>query len=168
MKCQLCNGLHSPTECPVYFGTKISEQKSLEDSTTTSLQATPEELQVHAVRLKIVKQNLDLLQNLSGMQRSECLLIALTGETQRTNGLLQSITELLTKSSTASPASDPLPAPSSNLSTLQAAWDAATPGELRALFSLEGKGSKRLHKIPGFLCLPELQYLDKLMRPIVN
>jgi hypothetical protein len=132
-------------------------------------QAMPEPLQMNANNLARRGKILEELANQSGMPRLECLLFALMDELQHTNGLIQSGMERLTTSSTALKDSVLRLAQSSDHLTLRGAWDAASPDELRALFSsgatyYDTTSKQRLIKMVQYIP-PELEtFLLELLR----
>jgi hypothetical protein len=124
----------------------------------------PEPLRMDANNLARRGKILEELANQSGMPRLECLLFALMGETQHTNGLIRSGMERLMASLTDLADSDQRLAQNSKASTLKAAWDAASPDAFRALFN-SGEGARdRLKKMVQ--CLPpyEEAFLLEILR----
>ena len=101
---------------------------SSEDSTTID-PAAEKELRASADNLLAWKHHLQKLQSLCGMPDSVFWPTVQMAAMSHTNGRLAIITQLLTKSLSASRDSDPQPAPSSLPSTAQAASDADTPDE---------------------------------------
>jgi hypothetical protein len=129
----------------------------------------PEPLRMDANNLARRGKILEELANQSGMPRLECLLFALMDETQHTHGAIQSGMERLTTSLRDSLGLDQRLAQNSKASTLKNAWDAASPDELRALFSsgatyYDTTSKQRLIKMVQYIP-PELEtFLLEILR----
>jgi hypothetical protein len=129
-------------------------------------------LLINVDRLLRYSKTLDELASHSGMPRLECLLFVMMDEMQHIAGRLQNGTAPSTKSSNEQESSVQPPAQNSKLSTLRAAWDAATPGELQALFNLveDPRGKTRLDNLimslratERYYMVENLQRVDRLM-----